>query len=116
MDAFPAEMGAFPIQPFVDSAAIAGDAEALRDRAADSGYLYFSDHLEADVILDLRGQVAAICRGLGWLVDNRPAAEAIVRPSISSSPPYSSSSPISSSGTWSGASTGFGATERAELR
>ena len=44
-------MSAFPTQPFLDSAAIAGDAEALRQRAAESGYLYFSGLLEpADTV------------------------------------------------------------------
>jgi len=76
------DMISFPTQSFLDSAAIAGDAKALRSRAAESGYLYFSGLLEPGPILDLRQQVTAICQDLGWLVDDRDPEEAIVRPGL----------------------------------
>lgn len=75
-------MGGFLTHSFQDSAAIAGDAEAMRRRAAVSGYLYFPGLLEADMILNVRQQVAEVCQELGWLAEGRPPAEAITRPGM----------------------------------
>lgn len=70
----------FLTEPFVDSAPIAGDAVALQQRAAESGYLYFPGLLPAATVMEMRLHVTAGCQELSWLVDDRPPEEAIVRP------------------------------------
>lgn len=55
---------------FIDSTPIRDDAGALRARAAEQGYLFFRGLLPGDPVLELRGQLMALCREHGFFDDN----------------------------------------------
>ena len=51
---------------FVDSTPLLGDPLALRERAAEDGYLFFKQRLPADAVLSLRAELLAILDKYGW--------------------------------------------------
>lgn len=52
--------------PFADSTLLLEDPSALRERARESGYLFFRGLLPADESRALRAQVEAVCRAHGF--------------------------------------------------
>jgi hypothetical protein len=51
---------------FVDSTALLADPAALRERAAEDGYLFFKARLPAAAVLALRAEVLAVVDKYGW--------------------------------------------------
>jgi ectoine hydroxylase-related dioxygenase (phytanoyl-CoA dioxygenase family) len=55
--------------PMRSSNDLLGDADALRDRFADDGYLYFREVLDADRITALRRRILKVLADRGWVKD-----------------------------------------------
>lgn len=55
------------VEPFQDSTALLSDPPALRERAAELGYLFFPGLLDTSPILSVRQQVLEICADHGWI-------------------------------------------------
>lgn len=55
---------------YVDSSPLLGNAEALRQRAAEDGYLFFKGLLPRDLVMELRRQFLEVLGQFGW-VDKR---------------------------------------------
>jgi hypothetical protein len=75
--------------PFLNSVDLA--PEALRDRAAAEGYLFFRGLLPADPLLTLRREILSICAAHGFLAPDRDPAEAVAAPGArcrENDPPY----------------------------
>jgi hypothetical protein len=70
----------FPIKALRDASSVAGDAAALRRRAARSGYLYFRGAIPPDVVLAVRNRVLESCARRGWLDPTRPLEEGTCAP------------------------------------
>ena len=70
----------FPIKRLRDASPVADDAAALRRRAARSGYLFFRDGLDADVVEALRRRVLEACANRRWLDPTRPLEEGACAP------------------------------------
>lgn len=56
-----------PTVPFLDSSGIVDDPVALRERAAEHGYLFFRGLLPAEAVLDVRRRFLRILERHGWL-------------------------------------------------
>ena len=67
------------LEPFVDSTPLLNASEALRERAAEQGYLFFRSLLDTESVLDLRRQILEVCQKHGWLDDDAPLMEGIAR-------------------------------------
>lgn len=55
-----------PALSFVDSTPLLGDADALRRRAEDEGYLFFRGLLPAEDVLRVRADALAVVEHSGW--------------------------------------------------
>ena len=67
------------LEPFVDSTPLLDAPEALRERAAEQGYLFFRSLLDSESVLDLRRQILEVCQQHGWLDDDAPLMDGIAR-------------------------------------
>ena len=67
------------VEPFVDSTPLLDAPEALRERAAEQGYLFFRSLLDSESVLDLRRQVLEVCQQHGWLGEDAPLMDGIAR-------------------------------------
>ena len=50
------------VEPFVDSTPLLDAPDALRERAAEQGYLFFRSLLDSESVLDLRRQILEVCQ------------------------------------------------------
>lgn len=57
-------------EPFLDSSALLGDGNALRERGERDGYLFFKGLLPAEVILPVRGDLLSVVDRHDWLADD----------------------------------------------
>ena len=64
------------IHPFVDSAELLADAQALRDRAHQDGYLLLRGLLPEAEVLGMRALVLEHCRASQWLDESAPLMSA----------------------------------------
>ena len=60
-----------------DSSALLGDPEALLERAAVDGYLFFRGLLQRDRVLDVRRQIMQVVADHGWLQPGTDPMEGI---------------------------------------
>jgi hypothetical protein len=63
---------------FEDATPLLGNPAALRERAAQAGYLFFKRLLPAEPLLELRRQMLTICAERGWLAKDRDLMEGMV--------------------------------------
>lgn len=68
---------------FRESSELLDDAEKLRQRMADEGYLFFRELLPTDVLLDLREKITSVLVSQGWIRGGSQQMDA-----IASSLPY----------------------------
>jgi hypothetical protein len=68
------------MEPFVDSTPLLADPEALRARAREEGYLFFSSLLPSESVLDLRRRILEICARHGFLAGGTPLDAAVAAP------------------------------------
>lgn len=73
--------------PFVDSTALLADADALRKRAEDDGYLFFKRFLPADYVLELRAQILAVTDRYGWRLPGQDRLGGLVNRSVTDAIP-----------------------------
>ena len=67
------------IEPFVDFAPLLESPEELRARAEEQGYLFFRALLDAESVFDLRRQILEVCHKHGWLDEEAPLMDVVVR-------------------------------------
>jgi ectoine hydroxylase-related dioxygenase (phytanoyl-CoA dioxygenase family) len=60
----------YPVAPFEDSTADFANAQLLRERAADSGYLHFKALAPAPLLEDVRTLTCRLCHAYGWIEPN----------------------------------------------
>ena len=70
------------VEPFADSTPLLGDPDRLRERARDQGYLFFRGLIDPLPLLSLRRQVLEVCRSHGWLDEDSPLADGVVKKGI----------------------------------
>lgn len=63
-----------------DSSEVADDADALRARMAEDGYLFLPGRLHRDEVLDARRVIVERLHERGWLHPDHPPMEAVVAP------------------------------------
>lgn len=56
--------------------------EALRERAADDGYLFFQGMADLDALWDLRRGILTLCAEAGWLAPNTDVMDGIAAPGV----------------------------------
>ena len=64
------------MQPFHDSSGIVDDADALRARMAEDGYLFVRQLLPKDALLDVRRQMLEVLARAGMIRRDRPLDDA----------------------------------------
>lgn len=69
--------GAGPLGELRDSARLAGNGPALRERLAEDGYLLLRGYLDREQVLAARGELCAKLDGVGLLDRSRPLTDAI---------------------------------------
>jgi hypothetical protein len=78
-------------QPFVVANDARDDAEALHALLEQHSYLFFRGLMDADVIRQVRHDVLALCRDVGWLDPNSPLDEGVWSGTVAyveGEPPY----------------------------
>jgi hypothetical protein len=70
------------LQPFTDSSSIAADAAALRERAGEDGYLYFTGLLPEGPVPAARAAILQVCERHGWLAPGSPREAAVAAPGV----------------------------------
>jgi hypothetical protein len=65
------------IDPFVVSNDVIENGEALRERMAGAGYLYFRGLISTEAILTVRHEILRLCAEAGWLKPGTPADEGV---------------------------------------
>lgn len=78
------------VRELQDSAPLFHDTEAIRQRLAQDGYLYFRETGPREQILELRRQILEICREAGWLAPGSDLMEG----RWSGAGPYTESEPV----------------------
>jgi ectoine hydroxylase-related dioxygenase (phytanoyl-CoA dioxygenase family) len=67
------------VEPFVDSTPLLDDPARLRQRAHDTGHLFFAGLLDTQPILDVRRQVLDVCQAHGWLAPDTEREMGVAR-------------------------------------
>jgi hypothetical protein len=67
------------VEPFLDSTALLADANALRTRASELGYLFFPGLLATAPILRVRQQVLEICQNHDWIAPGTNLIDGVAR-------------------------------------
>jgi ectoine hydroxylase-related dioxygenase (phytanoyl-CoA dioxygenase family) len=65
------------VQPFAESNDALDDADELRRRLADDGYLFIRRLVDPDLLADLRRQMLEVCEAGGWLVPATPLLDGV---------------------------------------
>src|SRR5947207_189901 len=79
------------LRPFVDSTSLLDDAEALRTRIADEGYLFLRSVAPREKLIELRREMLGILESSGWIKPTRGSLDAIwsgAGPFTEGEPPY----------------------------
>jgi hypothetical protein len=66
-----------PTVELVDSSPLLGDPQALVERAAVDGYLFFRGLLQRDRVLDVRRQIMQVVADHGWLADGTDVLDGV---------------------------------------
>lgn len=64
---------------YLDSTPLLDDPRALRERAAEDGYLYFKRLIDPKAILNIRRQVLEVAKKHGWLDESAPLMDGIAK-------------------------------------
>ena len=75
--------------PFIESNSTE-NAEVLRARLDENGYLFFRDLVPQETVLELRREILELCREAGWLHPDYDLMDGVVRPA---QPPTSEGNP-----------------------
>ncbi len=57
----------YRLEPFIDAMALRDDEVALRDLAAEQGYLYFRTLLDPGAVNAVRHEARRLCAAYGWV-------------------------------------------------
>ena len=74
--------GGLYVRAFEDATPLAHDAEVLRTRAGELGYLFFRGLLRPAFVRSLRHRVLELCARRGWIADDTPLYDGIARPGV----------------------------------
>ncbi len=69
-------------EPYLDSTPLLKDPQALRERAARDGYLYFRKLLDPRAVLNVRRQVLETAKKHGWLDESAPLMDGVARKGV----------------------------------
>lgn len=72
-----ADSSQIPVIDLVDSTGLLGDSQALLERAAVDGYLFFRGLLRRERVLEVRRQLMAVVARHGWLMQGTEAMDGI---------------------------------------
>lgn len=67
---------------YLDSTPLLKDPQALRERAAQDGYLYFKKLVDPKAILNVRRQVLETAKKHGWLDESAPLMDGIAKKGV----------------------------------
>lgn len=76
--AAPAVPGTIAVGDLVDSTPILGDAERLRARGEQDGYLFFRGLLPAEAVLEVRRDLLGVLAANGWLDATQPLIDGVL--------------------------------------
>ena len=73
---------------FQDATPLLSDAEALRQRLATDGFLFFHQLLPRANVLELRRQILLVCQKYGWIAPGTDLMDGMADPSVDQMEPF----------------------------